>query len=87
MADYRANAEDVAQDIVDADVMIACPVMSLWGAEFYAVGKLFDMPKVWGEMATNLVTHAIPQAGHLPQEEKPEIVNRLLADFLGGWRG
>jgi pimeloyl-ACP methyl ester carboxylesterase len=86
MADYRANAEDVAQDTVDAHVKIACPVMSLWGAEFYAVGKMFDMSKVWAEMASNLVTHAIPQAGHLPQEEQPDVVNRLLMDFLEGWR-
>jgi haloacetate dehalogenase len=87
MADYRANAEDVAQDIADADVKIACPVMSLWGADFYAVGQLFDMPKVWAEMADDLVTHAIPQCGHLPQEERPEIVNELLLRFLDGWRG
>jgi pimeloyl-ACP methyl ester carboxylesterase len=56
--------------------------MSLWGADFYAVGKMFDMPKIWGEMASNLVTHAIPQCGHLPQEEQPEMVTRLLVDFL-----
>jgi haloacetate dehalogenase len=29
MADYRANSEDVAQDQVDSDVKIACPVLSL----------------------------------------------------------
>ncbi len=87
MADYRANAEDVAQDSADADIKISCPVMSLWGADFYAVGKLFDMPKIWAEMADNLVTHAIPQCGHLPQEERPDIVNALLLDFLKGWQG
>jgi pimeloyl-ACP methyl ester carboxylesterase len=87
MADYRANAEDVAQDKVDAGMKIPCPVMSLWGADFYAVGKLFDMPKVWAEMAESLVTHAIPQCGHLPQEEQPEVVNRLLLDFLESWHG
>jgi len=87
MADYRANAEDVAQDIADAEAKIACPVMSLWGADFYAVGKMFDMPKVWGEIASNLVTHAIPQCGHLPQEEQPEVVTRLLVDFLENWNG
>ncbi len=87
MADYRANAEDLAQDLIDADVKIKAPVMSLWGADFYAVGKLFDMPKIWKEMADNLVTHAIPECGHLPQEEQPEIVNKLLLDFLQGWKG
>lgn len=87
MADYRANAEDNAQDKADAEVKIACPVLSLWGADFYAVGRMFDMPAIWAEMADDLRTCAIPQCGHLPQEEQPEIVNRLLAEFLEGWAG
>lgn len=87
MADYRANATDVEQDMADADVKIACPVMSLWGADFASVGKLFDMPKVWAEMADNLEAHAIEQCGHLPQEEQPEVVNNLLVKFLETWRG
>jgi len=87
MADYRANSEDVAQDRLDADVKIACRTLALWGADFYAVGKMFDMEKVWAEMADDLVTAAIPHCGHLPQEEQPEIVNGLLRDFLEGWAG
>ena len=87
MADYRANAEDVEQDRADADVKIACPTLSLWGADFYAVGKMFDMPKVWSEMAADLRTYAIPQCGHLPQEEQPDVVNKLLVEFLSGWSG
>jgi haloacetate dehalogenase len=87
MTDYRANVEDVAQDVADAEVKITCPVMSLWGSDFYAVGKMFDMPKVWAEMASNLTTHAIPQCGHLPQEERPDVVNRLLVEFLETWKG
>ncbi|WP_225774715.1 alpha/beta fold hydrolase [Pseudomonas sp. Marseille-Q5115] len=87
MADYRANAVDVAQDQEDADVKIACPVMALWGADFHAVGKLFDMAKVWAEMADSLEAHPIANSGHLPQEEQPEVVNGLLLKFLEGWRG
>jgi pimeloyl-ACP methyl ester carboxylesterase len=87
MDDYRANAEDVAQDKADADVKIVCPTLALWGEDFYAVGKLFDMPKVWAEMADDLRTYAIAHCGHLPQEEQPEIVNRLLVDFVKGWGG
>jgi haloacetate dehalogenase len=87
MADYRANAEDVAQDKVDADKLITCPTLALWGAEFYAVGKMFDMEDVWKGMATNLTARAIPRAGHLPHEEQPEIVNSLLVDFLKDWKG
>jgi haloacetate dehalogenase len=87
LADYRANAGDVAQDQVDADKKIACPTLSLWGADFYAVGQMFDMAAVWAEMAENLKTAEIQQCGHLPQEEQPEIVNKLLTDFLDGWSG
>jgi haloacetate dehalogenase len=87
MADYRANAEDNAQDRLDAAVKIGCPVMALWGADFYAVAGMFDMVAVWKEMADNLQTFSIPQCGHLPQEEQPEIVNKLLAEFLSGWSG
>jgi len=87
LADYRANAEDVAQDKVDADKKIACPTLSLWGADFYAVGQMFDMPAVWAEMAENLKTAEIRQCGHLPQEEQPEIVDQLLMGFLDGWAG
>ncbi|OEZ99675.1 alpha/beta fold hydrolase [Duganella phyllosphaerae] len=87
MSDYRAIAEDVAQDKVDADIKISCPTLSLWGADFHAVGKMFDMAAVWAEMASNLRTVAIPQAGHLPQEEQPELVNAALLDFLAGWKG
>jgi pimeloyl-ACP methyl ester carboxylesterase len=38
-------------------------------------------------MAENLQTVAIPQCGHLPQEEQPEMVTKLLMDFLDGWVG
>ncbi|MBO9723949.1 MAG: alpha/beta hydrolase [Novosphingobium sp.] len=87
MADYRANAEDVAQDREDAHIKIACPTLALWGADFGAVGKLFDMPKVWAEMADDLRAVAIEHCGHLPHEERPEAVNALLLDFLEGWKG
>lgn len=87
MSDYRANAEDIAQDLADADVKIQCPVMSLWGNDFHAVGRLFDMAKVWAEFADDLVAYPIEKCGHLPQEEQPAIVNQLLLYFLEGWVG
>jgi hypothetical protein len=54
----RGDLRRVAQDIADAEAKIACPVMSLWGAYFYAVGEMFDMSKVWGEMASRRVLPA-----------------------------
>jgi haloacetate dehalogenase len=49
------------------------------------VGKMFDMPAIWAEMASDLRTLAIDQCGHLPQEEQPERVNAALLDFFEGW--
>jgi pimeloyl-ACP methyl ester carboxylesterase len=72
---------------VDAETKIACPVLSLWGADFEAVGKMFDMTAVWTEMADDLRAEAIEQCGHLPHEEQPEKVNGLLVEFLESWRG
>jgi haloacetate dehalogenase len=68
-------------------VKIACPVLSLWGADFEAVGRMFDMPAVWAEMASDLRAVAIQDCGHLPHEEQPDEVNRLLVEFLEGWAG
>ncbi|MGF7134669.1 haloacetate dehalogenase [Paraburkholderia sp. EB58] len=87
MSDYRANAEDVKQDLADADTRIACPTMAVWGEDFYAVGGMFDMKAVWEGMASQLRAEPIPQCGHLPQEEQPERVNALLLDFLETWKG
>lgn len=87
LADYRASADDLAQDNDDAEVKIGCPTLSIWGAEFDGVGKSFDMPAIWSEMATNIQTFAVPESGHVPQEEQPAVMNALLADFLKGWAG
>jgi haloacetate dehalogenase len=87
MSDYRAIGEDVAQDKVDADTKIACPTLALWGEDFHAVGQMFDMVTVWAEMASDLRTVSIPQAGHLPQEEQPALVTSELLAFLEGWKG
>jgi pimeloyl-ACP methyl ester carboxylesterase len=74
MSDYRASAEDVAQD-----------------SRTFALGRGFrrGRPPVrhegdWSEMAENLSVAPIERCGHLPQEEQPETVNRLLLGFLDG---
>jgi pimeloyl-ACP methyl ester carboxylesterase len=87
LADYRASAEDLAQDLSDASVKISCPTLSIWGADFDGVGKSFNMPDVWAEMADNLRTFAVPECGHVPQEEQPALTTELLLDFLADWIG
>jgi pimeloyl-ACP methyl ester carboxylesterase len=85
--DYRAGPEDWAQDQVDMDQLIDCPTLTLWGADFDFVGKMFDVLEVWKSMAKNIRGIAIPNCGHLPAEEQPEIVNKELIAFLDGWKG
>ena len=85
--DYRAGPVDLQQDIEDADHLIECPVLALWGADFDLVGQAFDVLGVWKTMAKDVRGVAIPRCGHLPQEERPERVNQELRDFLNGWLG
>lgn len=82
--DYRAGREDVAQDQEDKDVLIQCPTLALWGEDFELGGKMFDVLGIWREMAADVRAVSIPQCGHLPHEEKPEVVNRALLAFLAG---
>lgn len=67
--------------------MIDCPVLSLWGAEFDAVGRAYDVAEVWRGMASDLRAVAIPECGHLGQEERPDVVNAELLAFLDSWNG
>lgn len=82
--DYRAGPEDVAQDQADRDTKIQCPVLVLWGEDFAAGGKLWDFREVWGHYAEKPEFVSIPQCGHLPHEERPEVVNEALLRFLQG---
>jgi haloacetate dehalogenase len=86
-ADYRSGPEDVAQDLVDADELIDCPVLTLWGADFEGVAGIYDVAEVWRGMAKDVQAVAIPECGHLVQEEKPDEVNAELIKFLDGWAG
>jgi pimeloyl-ACP methyl ester carboxylesterase len=85
LSDYRAAALDWEQDQADADRLIECPLLALWGADFEWVGRMVDMNEIWRAMARDFRGMGIAQCGHLPHEEQPEIVNRELLRFLDGW--
>ncbi len=85
-SDYRAAKEDVAQDQQDSDVLISCPTLVLWGEDFSSGGKMWDFREIWGKMGSNLTFVSIPQCGHLPHEEKPEVVTQALLQFLEPYR-
>jgi haloacetate dehalogenase len=81
-SDYRAAPVDVEQDEADADVLIACPTLVVWGEDFELVGGMWDLKQIWSAMAEDCSFLALPQCGHLPHEERPDEVNRALLDFL-----
>jgi pimeloyl-ACP methyl ester carboxylesterase len=84
--DYRANAEDVKQDVADAAQLITCPVLVLWGQDFEP-NRRFDLLDVWRGMAKDVRGVGMPQCGHLCQEERPDMVNEELLRFLKDWTG
>ncbi|MFN8481844.1 MAG: alpha/beta hydrolase [Anaerolineae bacterium] len=86
-SDYRAGPVDWEQDVADQDALIDCPTLAIWGADFEWVGKLVDMHEVWRGMAREVCGLAVPQCGHLPQEEQPAVVNAALLGFLEDWQG
>jgi haloacetate dehalogenase len=60
MDDYRAAAEDIAQDNVDAEVKISCPVLALWGEQSPAIIGLFDLKAIWKQMTDDVQFVSIP---------------------------
>jgi haloacetate dehalogenase len=84
--DYRAIGEDLTQDATDAEQLITCPVLALWGQDFEQ-SRFFNLLDVWRGMAEDVRGLGIPQCGHLCQEERPDIVNEELLRFLKDWTG
>jgi haloacetate dehalogenase len=79
--DYRAAATiDLVHDEADRDRKVECPLLALWG-EKGVVERLYDVPKVWREYASNVRGHALP-AGHFLAEESPQETAKELIPFL-----
>jgi haloacetate dehalogenase len=84
--DYRAGEMDVQQDKQDRGKKIDCPTLVVWGEDFAAGGKMWNFREVWHHHANHPEFLSIPQCGHLPHEERPEIVNKALLRFLEPWK-
>jgi haloacetate dehalogenase len=41
---------------------------------------------IWRAMAADISFAPIPRCGHLPHEERPDLVNQSLLDFLQPWK-
>jgi haloacetate dehalogenase len=84
--DYRAGEIDVDDDREDHSELIQMPTLILWGEDFEAGGKLWDFREVWRGYAQDPQFVPIPNCGHLPHEERPEIVTTELLRFLEPWK-
>ena len=82
---YRANvppASYLSEQRLELPA-ITCPAMLLWGLDDAYL--TFELGRRAGEFCTGpFVLHALPDTGHWIQQERPDEVNELLLDFLGG---
>jgi pimeloyl-ACP methyl ester carboxylesterase len=57
------------------------PVMLIWGRDDRTVP--FAQSRLLLDLVPQAVLHVIPNCGHIPHYEKPEVVTPLLLEFLG----
>jgi haloacetate dehalogenase len=82
--DYRAAATiDLEHDRADraAGRQVECPLHVLWGARG-AVGRNFDVLRLWRAVARNVDGRAVDAAHYLP-EETPDVVQAQALSFFG----
>jgi haloacetate dehalogenase len=80
--DYRAAATiDLVHDEADLEKRIRAPLLLLWGAKGL-VGRVFDVPTVWGERAVEVSGEALDCAHYLPEEKPDETASALARFFL-----
>jgi haloacetate dehalogenase len=79
--DYRAAATiDLVHDEADRHRKVECPLLALWGGKG-VVERLYDVPKVWRNYASDVRGHTLP-AGHFLAEESPQETAQDLISFL-----
>jgi haloacetate dehalogenase len=79
--DYRAAAGiDLEHDAADRGRRVEAPLLALWGANG-AMNRLYDVPAVWREYATDVVGQSIP-TGHWLPEERPAETYQAIRAFL-----
>jgi haloacetate dehalogenase len=82
-ADYRASAGiDLQHDQADLDAgrKLTQPLRVLWG-EHGAVGRNFDVPALWRDVATDFSGRSLP-CGHYIAEEAPALLLSEAFSFL-----
>jgi pimeloyl-ACP methyl ester carboxylesterase len=82
LAYYRALGRTAPWELRRQIRVIEAPTLVIWGQRDVAlVPELADGLERW---APSVRVERVPDAGHWVQHERPELVNRLLGEFLGG---
>ena len=82
LAYYRALRRSLPREREVAARRVMAPTLVVWGMRDVAlVTELTEGLEHW---APNVRVERIPDAGHWAQHEQPDLVNRLLLDFLDG---
>jgi epoxide hydrolase 4 len=77
---YRALLRDYDMDAEAGDGMIAAPTLMIWGEEDTALNIHCTVgTELW---VTDLTLHRLPGVSHWVQQEAPEQVNAILAEWL-----
>ncbi len=80
--DYRAAAGiDLDHDSEDLGVRLTCPLLALWGERGF-VGRMYDVPVIWGHRALDVTAEPI-DCGHFLVEEQPLQTLRAMKAFFG----
>ncbi len=77
---YRAMFRTLGRPDPIADPKVHAPTLVLWAEN----DPIF--PATWSDKLpdffTNLTLRTVPECGHWPQREKPELVNQAIAEFI-----
>ena len=80
--DYRAGASiDLEHDKSDAENLIECPTLILWGSKSPTTSALFDVQATWRNEGVNMQFKAVESGHFLPEENRQETLSALNAFF------
>ena len=74
-----------AWSLAEALPRVACPTLAIHG-EQDEYGSVAHPQRIAGGVSGRALVEILPGAGHVPHREKPDLVVRLIADFLSGVR-
>jgi pimeloyl-ACP methyl ester carboxylesterase len=78
---YRANARRGMWKLAGTDPVVRVPTLVVWGEQDFALGK--ELNDGLARYVPNLTLRFIEDASHWVQQDRPDLVNEYMLDFLG----